>query len=319
MDASSSRRGLKTAILRTLLYADLFGYPLTASEIQRYLVGQVATLEEVECALQDPWLRGQIVQQGDYVAIRQREDNFATRRSRKKASDLLMEQAQRHARWLATVPFVRMVALTGALAVENPQRPADDIDYLLAVKPGRVWLARLIVLLLVRWARLYGVTLCPNYITSTDHLVLEDRSLFTAHELAQMAPLYGASVYGAMVLANRWARELLPNGFERRSAQEIVLSPRRQFLKNMGERLLGGNLGDALERWEMSRKVRQLTAEAAAVGSTATCFSADCCKGHMQDYGARISAAYTARLATVGLAAEPMVTDQKSDLSATER
>src|SRR5947209_15730522 len=44
---------LCAAVRRTLAYADLFDYPLTAQELQRYLHGTPATLDELRALLAD--------------------------------------------------------------------------------------------------------------------------------------------------------------------------------------------------------------------------------------------------------------------------
>jgi hypothetical protein len=65
--------------------------------------------------------------------------------------------------------------------------------------------------------------------------------------------------------------------------------------------LLGGKLGDMLERWEMRHKVSRLKKQASYRETCAAVFSPDCCKGHIDDHGDRINKAYTQRLRQVGL------------------
>jgi predicted nucleotidyltransferase len=54
--------------------------------------------------------------------------------------------------WL---PFVRMVAVTGALAKDNVGQRVD-IDLLIVAAPGRIWVCRRFLILAVRVARLLG-------------------------------------------------------------------------------------------------------------------------------------------------------------------
>ena len=121
-----------------------------------------------------------------------------------------MGAAARYGALIAKLPFVRMVAVTGSLAVENAEA-ADDIDYLIVTSKGRLWLPRAMTILVVRLGGLRGVTLCPNYLLSESALALSERDPYTARELFQMRPLIGHDVHARMLAANMWCRELLPN------------------------------------------------------------------------------------------------------------
>ena len=85
-------------------------------------------------------------------------------------------------------------------------------------EPGRLWLCRGMVILLVRLARQLGHTLCPNYFLSERALALAEQSLYTAHELVQMVPVAGMPTYRTMRRLNQWADRFLPNAQEPRSA-----------------------------------------------------------------------------------------------------
>jgi hypothetical protein len=292
---------LHEAVLRTLLYADLFGYPMTVEEIHRYLVGVAASQGEVAAALESEPLRARLVSQPPYYALAERHLHFTQRRDRGVASSVLWPLARRYARRIAALPFVQMVAVTGALAVDNPRQAGDDLDYIIVAQPGRTWVVRLLAIVLVRLAQLRRVELCPNYILDSAHLEMAERTLFTAHELAQMAPCYGLDMHRRLLTANAWARAFLPNAFDANGAVELAPSAGWRWLKRLGEALLGGRLGDALERWERERKIRRLAGQALDAGTLAACFNEGVCKGHMHDYGRRIQTAFDERVRAAGL------------------
>ena len=294
---------LATAILRTLLYADVFGVPLTVDEIHRYTERVSASRRDIVDALENvPWLRSRVVVDPPYVALARNADAFHLRQQRERASRELMPKARTYARRLAALPYVRMVALTGSLAVSNLRDGDDDIDFLVVTAPGRLWLARLLVVSLVHLGRLRGISLCPNYLLASDALGQTDRSLFTARELAQMIPLYGCDVYRDLLDANAWARAVLPNGFSSDGALVYDgLSSLVNWLKRVGESVLAGGIGDALERIEMKRKIRRLATSASRSGTASARFGASVCKGHLGDYGAQVRQAYMERLQREGL------------------
>jgi hypothetical protein len=292
---------LERSILDALTYADVFDYPLTAEEIHRYLVGEVATVEQVQAALADSTrLARHIEFYSTYHTLRGRSEIVALRQQCSATARRVWQTAVHYGAWIARLPFVRMVAVTGALAVDNV-READDIDYLIVTAPGRLWISRAFVILLVRWAARLGHDICPNYFLSERALQLDDRSLFTAHELMQMIPLAGEELYQQMHALNPWAREWLPNVDG--AARRVPVAPVRGYpVKALVEAILDTPLGDWLESWEMRRKIARFTAEAAQRTPTSSHeaeFSADACKGHVDGHGERIMTAYQARLRAI--------------------
>jgi hypothetical protein len=291
------------AILRTLLYADVFDYPLTLAEIHHYLIASPAARlpapETIESALRSsPWLQKRVTRVNSYVTLRDREAIGALRDERRRHSARLWQDARRWGYRLGCLPFVRMVAVTGALAVDNSP-PDDDIDFLLVTAPGRVWLARALAVVLVRLARRRGVGLCPNYVLAQTALAQSQRNLYAAHDLQQMVPLVGRTVYAEMQAANPWSRDYLPhaNGPLR---QEPELRPTGwgARLQRWGEHLLGGRLGQALEGWERRRKLRKFAP--AAQESQAAELDGEHVKGHFQDNGWPILHKFEERLARYG-------------------
>lgn len=293
---------LAEAILRTLLYADVFEYALTPAEIHRFLIGAAAAPEAVAHTLADcAWLAERVERRAGYITVRGRGPLAAVRAERARHSARLWPAARRWAARLSGLPFVRLVAVTGALAVDNATA-GDDIDYLIVTEPGRVWLARALVVAGVRLARLGGVRLCPNYVLARSALAQSQRDLYIAHDLYQMVPLAGHALYAEMQALNAWARAYLPqaaSGGRAEADQRPRGGPRA--LQQLGEWLLGGRLGDALEAWERARKLRKFGPAAHQPGSAAR-LDAERVKGHFEDHGSRVLAQYHHRLAQFGLA-----------------
>lgn len=293
---SSPSRRLERAIVRTLAYADVFDYPMTVPELHRYLIGVQTTRPQLETALRQGGdrPRGWRVR-GSYLTLPGRESVVHTRLRRTRASARLWRKARRYGQRIASLPFVRMVAVTGALAMDNAD-PGEDIDYLVLTRQGRVWLCRAFTIALVRWAAQRGDALCPNYFLSEGSLVVQPRSLYTAHELMQMVPLSGWDVYARMRRLNGWALDLLPN-----ASGPPARTPRRELPRRGGtasrlaERILRSSAGAWLERRERERKIRKfrrMRQESAEVS-----LGTDWCKGHQNAHGGRTLAAYTSRLA----------------------
>ncbi len=293
------------AVLRTLLYSDIFDYPLTVDEIAHYLMGIARSAADVETSLTSPvWLNGQIAKVEEYIVVRGRESLVRLRRERAHSSAQLWRRAHILGHILSCLPFVRMVAVTGALAMDNS--PADDdIDLMIVAAPGRVYLARAWVILLVYAGRLFGQTLCPNYVVSENALALEPRDIYVAHEFAQMVPLYGADVYARMRAANRWIEAMLPNAAAPyRAAPEHRPGLIGRAFKHLFEWLLAGHIGDAIETWERQRKIRKFSPLLQQSGGNAI-INQDQVKGHFSDHGERILRLYHQRLKEFQLTESP--------------
>jgi len=291
---------LQRAILHTVAYADVFDYPLTGREIHRYLTGIKASFEEVSEALKDEdFCNGQIVRVGDYFTLSGREEIVETRLRRKSASKCGWKEANFYGRILASLPFVRMVAVTGSLAMENMDAQAD-IDYFIVTSSGRLWTCRLMSLLIVHLARLMKVNLCPNSMVSENALALKDISLYAAHELAQMVPLYGTDIYGELRRLNLWADRYLPNA---QNAPESHIDVKPARWKYVLEIVLTRLPLQQVEVWEMNRKLAKLSRGQSQ--NPEAVFSADVCKGHMDRHGQRVEIALERRLAGLGARVDP--------------
>jgi hypothetical protein len=288
---------IERAILKTVLYSDLFDYALALDEVTHYLIGVRATGEEVRAQLaRSIWLRDRVRVVDEYVIACGREALVPRRRDRSRTSDRLWMRARRFVRVLSALPFVRFVGVTGALAMNNCAA-GDDIDVLIVTAPDRVWLTRALSIALVYVGRLGGDTLCPNYVISENALALETHSLFVAHEFTQMAPVYGGAVYDRMRAANCWIAAYQPNAAQPlRSEPEYVPGPIARTIKRGLEWVLAGGPGDRLEAWEMQRKLRKFQPKMGHPDGDAI-LDHDHVKGHFDDYGGPVMRLYAERLA----------------------
>jgi hypothetical protein len=255
-----------------------------------------APLEDVIQALADESL---FTRAGYYFTLRGRERIVEIRERRLEVATRLWPTALRYGRIIARLPFVRMVAVTGSLAMNNADE-GKDVDYMIVTTPKRLWLCRALALLVTRFARREGVNLCPNYLVTTNALELKERSLYVAHELAQMVPLSGMEIYYETCRLNGWVTDYLPNAAAMPERfQTLRTVEKRSMVQRALELLLRLPFGDWLEKWEMSRKVARLRREQSA--SSESYFSADVCKGHIDRHGQKTEAAVREKLKEVAL------------------
>ena len=277
---------LKRAVLETLAYSDIFEFPLRLEEIHRYLP-LPATVEQAASALQ--LLHGEIETQGGYYVLSGRAAIVDIRRARELRSKSLLPVALKYGRMLGSLPFIRMVALTGSLAVLNISKDVD-FDYMIVTVPGRLWTARAFALLLNRITKKMGHTLCPNLIVAETALEWPLQDLYSARELYQMIPITGIAVYQKLIDANSWAKDLLPNACQNFSDGDRV-SPFRALL----EMPLRARIGGRLEQWEMTRKVARFSKQEGF--GEETIFNAEVCQGNFHHHRKWTQQAFKEKLA----------------------
>lgn len=288
---------LERAILETLAYSDVFEYPLRLDEIHRYLPIR-ADVEQVTQALNG--FEELVGTRDDFYFLAGRENIVEIRKGRKVHSQKLIRLAVRYGRILGTLPFIRMVALTGSLAVLNSTKEAD-FDYMLVTAPNHVWTARAFALLFNRFTRLFGHTLCPNLIVSENALAWSTHDLYSARELCQMVPITGMDVYRKLMKTNEWVKDFLPNveqTFEVSKTSKVLL-------RNILELPLRGKFGDRIERWEMKRKIARFSQQAGF--GEETVFSAEMCQGNFDHHKQWTQAALQTRLRKLNLASDSLL------------
>jgi hypothetical protein len=291
-----SSENLLRSVFHTLAYADVFDYPLTVHEVYRYLPSANASIEDVTQLLENNDLFSNIE---DYYTLRGREEIVETRKRRVEVARRLWPKAARYGRLIASLPFVRMVAVTGSLAMSNAEE-GKDIDYMIVTAPNHLWTSRVLALLVGRLAKLEGVNLCPNYLISTNALELEERSVYVAHELAQMIPLSGMEIYDEIHRLNGWMVDYLPNSLIAPEMPDCATMMKKSHrIQKVLEFLLRLRFAKWFEKWEMDRKIARLTQEQSS--SFESYFSADVCKGHIDKHGQKTEHAIEERLKQAAL------------------
>jgi len=285
---------IERAILATVSYRDLFDYPVTPAEIHRYLHGVKCAPDSVQGALQGSEFADRyLASDGEYFALKGRDTLFDLRRNRERRAEALWSKALRHGAVLASLPFVRMVAVTGSLAVNNPGHDADT-DFMLVTDSGRLWTARLLARTLQALnSTMSSGELCVNHLVTTRALELQGPSLYVAQELTQMVPLFGTDTYASLREHNPWTAAHLPNAGGPPPVQRRC-EPRAKNLRGMVQRLCRSRLGGGIEAWECRRKLHKYNETEFLMGRS-TPFSAEA-TGHRRTNKEIIEAAFADRL-----------------------
>lgn len=284
---------LQRAILEALAYSDIFDYPLRLDELHRFLPLR-AKADELPEALAS--LNGRVRMKDGFYFLGNRAELVEIRKEREAHSKQLLPIAMRYGCILGSLPFVRMVAVTGSLAAGNAADRAD-LDYMLVTAAGRLWTARFFAVTFGRMMRPFGHVLCVNLLVTENALSWERRDLYTARELHQMIPITGWDVHRRLLASNRWAEEFLPNAqsdrFQSRQAQGSS-----SVFQSLLEHLLRGRLGDHLEKRLMNLQLRRIARRSDA--GEETVFTVDVCQGNFHHHRRRTQEAFAERLHAFG-------------------
>src|SRR3972149_4609407 len=198
----------------SVFYHDIFNYPLTNEEINFWCPGK---------KFKDIRIKLEAVEEKDgFFYLKGKESLVVQRAKRQKLSAKKIEIAKKGADAVSFVPFVKLVGVSGALAMKNTEEDAD-IDLIIICKKCTLWITRLLVIFALdalgiprRKAgdREEKDKLCLNMWMDEGDLVWdrEDRNFYTAHEIAQILPLVNKDkTYERFIYLNRWVREYWPD------------------------------------------------------------------------------------------------------------
>lgn len=245
MHNTEANINLKKHIVRTLLYYDIFNYPLTSSEVFQFLGTNSISESDVQRTLNTLADEFLVFQFEGFYSIQPAESIVHRRKMGNRAAEGFHPLATKKANFIAKFPFIRAVLASGSFA-KGYMDEKSDLDFFIITASRRLWIART---LLVGYKKLFLLNshkyFCVNYFVDEDHLEIEEKNLFTATELATAIPLYGSQYYDRFMTANPWLKGFFPNYTSRPT--EKVPESRTQGLKSILEWFLQGMMAEKLE------------------------------------------------------------------------
>lgn len=212
---------VEKAILKTLIYSDIFNYPLKANEIHKWLIEKKADLRQVEKGLLRLKNKSVIKSDDSYYFLNKRHNLIFRRSRREKQSEIFYRKTKIIGSLLKLIPWVKLVGVSGGLALKNAAY-SDDIDLFVITARKRLFLSRILILALLsvlgqrrkkkdKGSEIAG-KVCVNILLEEDRLKQRNEDIFVAHEVLQMVPLWEKDeVYAKYLQDNAWAFKFLPN------------------------------------------------------------------------------------------------------------
>jgi hypothetical protein len=235
------------AILRTLLYFDIFSHPLNRSELFG-LVGIKQDHEEFEQSLRELSTMNLVGNESGHFFIVNGGSSIKERIKKLDRSVRYHKISRLISLLIYLHPFVRAILVSGSLS-KSAYSKKDDIDFFIIAEPGRVWVCRTILMLFKKIFLLNSKKyFCLNYFIDTETLEIPDKNIFTATEIAFLIPLVNPGLCGKFFKANDWIFDFFPN-------LTIELAGCKKaptlLIKRFMERLLRGKAGNKLDSYFM--------------------------------------------------------------------
>ena len=206
---------IKKAVISALAYHDIFEYPLNEDEILDFLEvkSNPKSLKKVLLSLEKNNL---IKKEDEYYYLDNKNVIFKRKtrltHSKKKNAFIIL-----YTILLSLIPSIEFIGLTGALAMSNSKKN-DDIDLMIISSRNSVWSTRLIAnLVLIVFKRRpkekkQNNKACLNIFLDKQNLLIQNQSLYTAHELVQTKVLLNRNrTYEELLKTNKWVHKYLPN------------------------------------------------------------------------------------------------------------
>ena len=245
---------LSSSILKTMLYYDLFNYPLTVAEIKTHCAQPGVTEEMIRESLDGLCDDSFVFRYDQYYSVQNDGGLFLRRIKGNMAAEGAMKKVLRRSRLIASFPYVRCVCVSGSLS-KNYFDETTDADFFIITEPNRLWICRTFLIffkkIFLRNSKKY---FCVNYFIDAENLVIPDKNIFTATELTTLLPLYNYALYQDLFNANPWVRSFFPNSQHRPNGTARLSKP---VLKHILEKSLKGKAGEWLDTFFMKMTLRR--------------------------------------------------------------
>ena len=245
-DINLAQKKAELAILKTLIYFDIFDYPLSEKEIKNFLPYEISS-EIFTPALLQLSFDKIIFHIGEFYSLQNNRQRAEERLQGNLRAQPLLKTAAKIAAFLYKFPYVRAVAVSGSLSKNYADKKAD-IDFFIITKANRLWVARTILHVFKKITFLVGKEnfFCMNYFIDEEDLMIPEKNIYTAVEIVTLLPLAGTFTLNKFFEKNNWTQKLLPAYEFRRNWKT---AERGSGLKKFTEWLFSGTAGEKLDRF----------------------------------------------------------------------
>lgn len=256
----------RESILKTLVYHDIFDFPLTKEELWTFLIAD----RKIDRTLFDRILNqldNKIIHQEGYFALNSRKHIIERRKKNSVFIQKKLDIAKKAARILSLIPTVQFIGISGGLAIGDADNK-DDVDFFMITKKNSLFRTRLMSLFILEAMGLRrkridknpANKICLNFlIDTTSFSFFQKNDLYTAHEITQLMPLFDRDkIHSEFLKLNNWVFDFLPNAKKIDNKEKIktgknVLLSMFIFLSNL---LLSETLSKFIQKIIIKRHIK---------------------------------------------------------------
>lgn len=208
------------AVLSTLLYSDIFDFPLKLEELSCNLIAKEKTdINTIKKTLKT--LARRVSEKDGFYCLEGKTNSIEKRIQRLKYTKNKLKIAKNISQCLSYIPTIYFIGITGRLAHIDADKN-DDIDIFIITKKNTMWSTRLLVLTILEALNLRrkpnetspANKICANLIIEETALAWphKKRDIYTAHEIINMQPLFTRNnMYMKFLISNNWIKQFFPN------------------------------------------------------------------------------------------------------------
>lgn len=223
-------------IINQLIYYSIFRYPLKREELDM----DASHTDLIEKLTEQSLIH----RLGDFYSISADTSWKINRIEGNAEAQSYYPKAQTNSALIFAFPFVKGVYISGSLS--KGHMPKDgDIDYFIICKPGKLWLARTLLILYKKFFLLNSRKyFCVNYFIDADHLEIEEQNRFTATELTTLLPMLHDGIHPSFIQKNQWVGQYFKH--QHLNGRKLSATP-RPLIKRLLEGLLNNPFGSMLD------------------------------------------------------------------------
>ncbi len=217
---------LEKNIFNTIIYFDIFNFPLTSFEIWKNLYSKykIELKDVLYCLDNSNFLKTKISQKDSFYFLQNRDFIVEKRKNNYFHSYKKYKNGIKFINFISNFNFIKAVFIANSMSIDNA-RNDSDIDLFVITKKNRIWLARMILVLVAQFLNLRPTEkskkdkICLTIFLDEKNLnlkkVCSQDDIYYIYWINQVVPIFDpCSIYSRFIFENSWSREKISNIFE---------------------------------------------------------------------------------------------------------